>query len=208
MADLQDGQLPQQTAENVAVSYETLTSHQEYITITTAISIAPAVDSQTGNPSDDDNVVAVSQAALNKLIQIVSERGQPVIVGAVVAGPPNSLYMVNEHYNAWGVVQGISGVQLIDRIKADGINYGWGGAVVTGSISSTTLTVTAVTLGQLAVGQTLSGSGVTGGTTITALGTGVGGTGTYTVSASQTASSTTITASDASLAVTIGSVLT
>lgn len=208
MADLQYGQLPQQTAENVAVSYETLTSHQEYITITTAISIAPAVDSQTGNPSDDDNVVAVSQAALNKLIQIVSERGQPVIVGAVVAGPPNSLYMVNEHYNAWGVVQGTSGVQLIDRIKADGINYGWGGAVVTGSISSTTLTVTAVTSGQLAVGQTLSGSGVTGGTTITALGTGVGGTGTYTVSASQTASSTTITASDASLAVTIGSVLT
>ena len=208
MADLQYGQLPQQTAENVAVSYETLTSHQEYITITTAISIAPAVNSQTGNPSDDDNVVAVSQAALNKLIQIVSERGQPVIVGAVVAGPPNSLYMVNEHYNAWGVVQGTSGVQLIDRIKADGINYGWGGAVVTGSISSTTLTVTAVTSGQLAVGQTLSGSGVTGGTTITALGTGVGGTGTYTVSASQTASSTTITASDASLAVTIGSVLT
>jgi hypothetical protein len=68
-------------------------------------------------------------------------------------------------------------------------NYG----VVTGSISGTTLTVTAVTTGIVDVGETISGSGVTGGTTITARGTGTGGTGTYTVSASQTVSSTSIT---------------
>lgn len=71
-------------------------------------------------------------------------------------------------------------------------------AVVTGSITTTVLTVTAVTSGILAVGQSISGSGVTAGTKITALGTGIGGTGTYTVSASQTASSTTITATSAS----------
>lgn len=68
------------------------------------------------------------------------------------------------------------------------------GAVVTGAISGTTLTVSAVSSGTLAVGQVISGSGVTAGTYITALGTGVGGVGTYTVSASQTAASTTITA--------------
>jgi len=66
-------------------------------------------------------------------------------------------------------------------------------AVVTGSISGTTLTVTAVTGGALAIGQVLTGTGITAGTKITALGTGTGGTGTYTVSPSQTASSTTIT---------------
>jgi hypothetical protein len=66
-------------------------------------------------------------------------------------------------------------------------------ASVTGSISSTTLTVTAVSSGALFVGQILSGSGITTGTTITAFGTGTGGTGTYTVSVSQAASSTTIT---------------
>lgn len=78
--------------------------------------------------------------------------------------------------------------------------------VVTGSISGTTLTVTAVTNGHLSVGLTLSGSGVTGGTTITGLGTGTGGTGTYTVSASQTVASTTITAvSDTDYATTAGS---
>lgn len=71
------------------------------------------------------------------------------------------------------------------------------GAVVTGSISGTTLTVTAVTSGTLTIGQYISGSGVTAGTKITALGTGLGGAGTYTVDTSQTASSTTITATAA-----------
>ena len=70
-------------------------------------------------------------------------------------------------------------------------------ASVTGSIATTTLTVTAVGSGTLTVGQTLSGSGVTAGTKITALLTGTGGTGTYTVDTSQTVSSTTITASAA-----------
>ena len=66
-------------------------------------------------------------------------------------------------------------------------------ATVTGSISGTTLTVTAVTAGSLNVGDTISGSGVTSGTKITAFVSGSGGAGTYTVSASQTVASTTIT---------------
>lgn len=70
-------------------------------------------------------------------------------------------------------------------------------AVVTGSIATTVLTVTAVTSGVLSVGQTISGSGVTAATKITALGTGTGGVGTYTVDTSQTASSTTVTATAA-----------
>ncbi|NBW76998.1 MAG: hypothetical protein EBR34_14550 [Sphingomonadaceae bacterium] len=73
------------------------------------------------------------------------------------------------------------------------------GAVVTGSIATTTLTVTAVTSGRLVPGQTISGTGVTAGTTIVAQLTQTSGDapglrGTYTVSASQTAGSTTITA--------------
>ena len=71
-------------------------------------------------------------------------------------------------------------------------------AVVTGTIATTVLTVTALTSGRLRVGQTISGTSVTGGTTITALVTGKGGTGTYTVSASQTVTSTTITGTFAS----------
>jgi hypothetical protein len=68
----------------------------------------------------------------------------------------------------------------------------------TGSITKTTLTVSKMNSvtdnGTLAVGQTLSGTGVTAGTTITALGTGSGGAGTYTVSTSQTVKSEAMTA--------------
>lgn len=64
----------------------------------------------------------------------------------------------------------------------------------TGSIAGTTLTISAVTTGVLGVGSIIDGTGVTVGTTVTALGTATGGVGTYTVSVSQNASSTTISA--------------
>lgn len=65
---------------------------------------------------------------------------------------------------------------------------------VTGAIDTTTLTVSAVEKGVLAVGQAITGPNIAPGTIITALGTGTGGTGTYTVNNSQTAASGTITA--------------
>lgn len=66
-----------------------------------------------------------------------------------------------------------------------------------GSSSTTTLTVASVSAGTIAVGQVISGTGVTPGTIITALGTGTGNTGTYTISVSQTiASSTALTAAN------------
>jgi len=67
------------------------------------------------------------------------------------------------------------------------------GTYVTGSISSTTLTVTAVNAGALQVGSVIEGTGIAVGTTITALGTGTGGVGTYTVNIAQQLNSTSIT---------------
>jgi hypothetical protein len=66
------------------------------------------------------------------------------------------------------------------------------GAVITGSITATTLTVTAVSSGILYVGQTIQGAGITTQTIITALGSGSGGNGTYTVNNSQTVASETM----------------
>lgn len=68
-------------------------------------------------------------------------------------------------------------------------------AVGTGSISTTTFTDTTHTSGRFTVGSILSGTGVTAGTYITALGTGTGANngGTYTVNISQTVASTAIT---------------
>jgi hypothetical protein len=68
-------------------------------------------------------------------------------------------------------------------------------ASFTGSITATTLTVTGSPTGRaLAVGQIIAGAGIPVGTNITALGTGSGGAGTYTISASLTVSSEAMTA--------------
>ena len=67
-------------------------------------------------------------------------------------------------------------------------SYNSANASFTGYISGATLTVTQVTAGSLAVGQTIiDGSGATAaGTQISALGSGTGGVGTYTLNNSQT----------------------
>jgi hypothetical protein len=77
------------------------------------------------------------------------------------------------------------------------VNIAQNAASTTVSGAYGTLTVTAVGSGSVAIGNVLAGSGVTAGTFVTALGTGTGGTGTYIVSPSQTAASTTITATGA-----------
>lgn len=66
-------------------------------------------------------------------------------------------------------------------------------ATFTGSISTTTLTVTAMLSGDpITLGMWLGGANVGTACYVTAFGTGAGGVGTYTVSASQTAASATI----------------
>ena len=83
-------------------------------------------------------------------------------------------------------------INLTQTVASELMNSTTAGAVVTGSITGTTLTVTAVTSGTLYVGQTIQGSTVTTQTIITALGTGTGGAGTYTVNNSQTVTSRTL----------------
>jgi hypothetical protein len=61
------------------------------------------------------------------------------------------------------------------------------------SILGTTLTVSGTTKGIFQIGQYIVGLGITPGTRITALGTGTGSSGTYTVNISQTVSNVSIT---------------
>lgn len=83
-------------------------------------------------------------------------------------------------------------INISQTVASEGMNSADVGCVFTASITTTTMTVTAITSGSLSVGQTVQGSGVTSGTIITALGTGTGGAGTYTVNKSQTVSSSTL----------------
>ena len=66
------------------------------------------------------------------------------------------------------------------------------GASFTGSISGTTLTVTSVSSGVILNGSRITGGTVAANTFITALGSGTGGEGTYTVGTSQTVSSSSL----------------
>lgn len=65
----------------------------------------------------------------------------------------------------------------------------------TGVVATNTLTVTSFVTGgaPLAVGTVIAGTGVTPGTVISALGSGTGGNGTYTVTGAATVNSTTMT---------------
>lgn len=83
-------------------------------------------------------------------------------------------------------------INISQTVASENMSTAAAGAIVTGSISGTTLTVSAVTSGTLYVGQTIQGTGVTANTMITALVSGTGGAGTYTVSTSQTVGSTTL----------------
>lgn len=74
---------------------------------------------------------------------------------------------------ALGTGTGGVGTYTINRsqsISSEEINTATVGAVITGSISGTTLTVTGVSSGTLYPGQTIQGTGITAGTIITALG--------------------------------------
>jgi hypothetical protein len=77
-------------------------------------------------------------------------------------------------------------------VATETLNTAASAATITASISGTTLTVTAVSTGTLYIGQTIQGTGISANTVITALGTGTGNTGTYTVSNSQTVGSETM----------------
>jgi hypothetical protein len=90
---------------------------------------------------------------------------------------------------ALGSGSGGIGTYTINRsqtVATSVLNSAAVGAVVTATIAGTVLTVSAVTSGVLHVGQTIQGAGVTLGTIITALGTGSGGIGTYTLSVAST----------------------
>jgi hypothetical protein len=105
------------------------------------------------------------------------------------------------------VGQSLSGTGIVAGSVITGLGTGTGGtgtyaisqpstasaAAVTAS--GGTLTVSAVGSGVLALNDAISGAGITAGTTITGLLTGLGGTGTYLVSIGQTVASETITVS-------------
>lgn len=125
------------------------------------------------------------------------------VIGDIILDEPNRIQPVTIDANG-GYIGRVFTKNAATGIASMGGVISQGAAVVTGSIAGTTLTVTALTSGALALGQTITGTGVTASTTITGYGTGAGGTGTYTVSTSQTVASTTITGATGNIYVLAG----
>lgn len=193
----------------VGPSYEAVSIYQE---AQECINFFPEVDplKQPGNRG----IVALYptpgltlQAVLSNAQEV---RGMRTVSGGsqmvVVCGPYVYVLTSNLSASVVGVLSTSSGrVGISDNgINAyivDGVSrYTWrisspSNAIFTGSISGTTLTVTAVSSGTITANQSLSGIGVSAETIITALGTGTGGTGTYTVNLSQTLTSRSLNSS-------------
>jgi hypothetical protein len=133
-------------------------------------------------------------------------------IGAVAAGEvptadevQDGLDMLNDMLDQWSNedMMVFYKTEIVFSITPGQTQYTIGpggqiGANFVGSISGNILTVTSINSGAIALGQSISGTGITAGTTITAFCSGAGGNvnevGTYTVNISQTVASTTINA--------------
>jgi hypothetical protein len=120
------------------------------------------VESRTQFETRRQNSVAGNSLNANQSI-LGAVLAVPNVVGAYVQDNPNSYYIATNP-----------------------------SAIVTASISGTVLTVTGVNSGTVAVGQVLSGPGISANTSISSLGTGTGGNGTYNINNSQTVASETM----------------
>lgn len=119
--------------------------------------------------------------------------GNTLTVTAVTAGVISRYMNVsgnnipkNTYITALGTGTGAEGTYLLNNtaiiFKAVDLSGQTTNAIFTGSISGTTLTVTAITKGSIEIGEVITGNGITGTTYITAILTGTGGIGTYTIS--------------------------
>jgi hypothetical protein len=119
-------------------------------------------------------------------LTVASISSGTLTVGQSVYGVGVSLETV---ITALGTGSGGVGTYTVDvsqTVTTRSLNSAAVGAVFTATSSGTTLTVSAVASGTIYVGQTIQGAGIASGTIITALGTGSGGTGTYTLSQANT----------------------
>lgn len=110
-------------------------------------------------------------------------------VGALLTGPN----MQPAYVTALGTGKGGTGTYILTPLGQTASSGAITGTSLpnpafsaTATIAATTMTVSAVASGILAVGDPVVGTGILPGTVITAYGSGVGGTGTYTVSLTQT----------------------
>lgn len=153
--------------------------------------------SPIGGASDDSAAIQGAVDACGDNQVVVLNSGTFIVNNAILiykpitlrgAGPGVTILKKTNgaHVRLAAIVAGTNGIHKPENSGASGS--------LTGSIASTTLTVTAASGDPLNAGDTISGTGVTAGTQIVTQLTGTtGGIGTYTVSHSQTVASRAMT---------------
>lgn len=169
-----------------------------------SVSFAAAGTPTAGGTSTASTIAATtstaSTLALNSFTTS-SISGTTLTIGAVATGGA----FVGQTISGGAIVPGTT---ILEQLTGTANGAGTYRVSISQNIASTTitgsgamLTVGGTVTGYYAVGQTITGSGVTAGSTILARGTGVGVGGTYFVSAAQTVGSQAINATGGLLTV-------
>lgn len=87
-----------------------------YITLTTGVDI---------RPSDAAGGSSASQARLDKVIEVISLRGQPVLFGGVTGSGPYVMRFAVEHFGAWAVPAAMD--DLVESLVAHAPGMGFTG---------------------------------------------------------------------------------
>jgi hypothetical protein len=129
----------------------------------------------------------------SQAFQIASNTSNTLTFTAVGTAPANgvSRYVISRApsigASAFGIATGTHSTTTLQDTNISSFSG-------TGSVSGTTLTITAVSAGYLSIGSVVAGTNITSGSTIIGYGPNTfGGVGTYILSASSTAGSTTVT---------------
>jgi hypothetical protein len=139
-----------------------------------------------------------STAFIKAAIDALLPTGVITMWSGAITSIPTGWYLCNGENST----PDLRGKFIIGAGGTDASVTGSAGASVTGSISGTTLTVSAVANGTIAVGDIVSHSSILQTATITGLGTGTGGTGTYTLTYTGSTASFTGSISGTTLTVT------
>lgn len=153
------------------------------------------------------NLVPLDTSAANQLRTAMSNAPE----NEQIVGRAGSLFNYVNPVGSWRVTRTTNAQQVTDFTTGAASFTGHiapaTASLTTSTIAGTTMTVPTVASGVALPNSVLTGSGVTGGTTIVQQLTGtVGGAGTYQVSISQTVASTTITATSTSGILTVATV--
>lgn len=176
------------------LKYSAVLKNAQQAAITTTVGASAVLDILSGTQPANPDTAITSQVVLSSHICNVTFAPAPsagvLTMNAVAAGTGTAGAGAGTQATWFRLKNATGPVPHADGTVGTPVTN-----ALTASMAGGLITVTAAAAATLAVGQEITGSGLPAGTTITALGTGTGGTGTYYVNTAATLASQAMTAS-------------